>query len=531
MERLNDIFGRTPHKRQPEHDSSLQTQRGRPAAPSTRRPLPEQTARLGQYAQHQQHTRPSQGRMPASQTSQASQVPQGSQPHLPPYTRSDYNSAAPVSHSPAPGRAMSGRPAPVQEHAAWSRQRSAPSYSADTYHPMVEADIEQELAGEWEDDTATLQYGDWESDRYEEPARVLEPGRLSPPPVSRGASRIAQSYPQNQRSLVTRELRRPAEDEDEDDPRIEQQAPAPRLPGLPALPAPSHRVTQPLTPSSPLSSLNRLPALSSPLSPRDEFALRRSGQSQVGDTAKPLPLIPAPYVSPKAICPICKGAGFLREDVPYGHPNFGKPVACKCKERERQERRRAQLQEMSNLSELKFKTFENFNPYVSNSVKRAFEEAKMYAEEPYGWLLFMGKVGCGKTHLAAAIANRALERDCVVLFSTVIDLLDHLRIAFMPSSTEVYDQVFNKMREAELLVLDDYGAHKSNPWAHEKLFQLLNYRYNYCMPTIITANNSGLQGVDDRIISRLNDEGLVNRIYFSDASDYRPHNPPREQLD
>ncbi len=242
----------------------------------------------------------------------------------------------------------------------------------------------------------------------------------------------------------------------------------------------------------------------------------------------PQPVIPAPYTATIALCPICRGAGYLRADVAYGHPNFGKPIACECKEIERIARRRRQLQDVSNLGELQDKSFENFNPNTSRSVYNAYHIAVEYAEDPYGWLVLIGKVGCGKTHLAAAIANRLLARGSLVLFSTVSDLLDHLRATFAPSSTEVYDQLFQKMREAALLVLDDLGAQQSSPWANEKLFQLLNYRYNSRIPTIITTNNTGLQGVEERIRSRMIDTSLVTRITFEDAIDYRQRNPRRE---
>jgi DNA replication protein DnaC len=240
------------------------------------------------------------------------------------------------------------------------------------------------------------------------------------------------------------------------------------------------------------------------------------------------PAIPAPYTTSNATCPICKGAGYLRADVPYGHPNFGKPIACECKEVERTTRRRLQLQELSNLGELQDKSFENFNPNTSRSVYNAYHIALEYARDPDGWLVLIGKVGCGKTHLAAAIANRLLARGSLVLFSTVSDLLDHLRATFVPTSTEVYDQLFQKMREAALLVLDDLGAQQSSPWANEKLFQLLNYRYNSRIPTIITTNNTGLQGVEERIRSRMSDTSLVTRVTFEDAVDYRLRNPRRD---
>ena len=83
------------------------------------------------------------------------------------------------------------------------------------------------------------------------------------------------------------------------------------------------------------------------------------------------------------------------------------------------------------------------------------------------------------------------------------------------------------MREAELLILDDLGAQQSSPWANEKLFQLLNYRYNLSMATVITGNPKGIQGADERIRSRLSDTGLVRTVIMERARDYRPHNPNR----
>ena len=237
--------------------------------------------------------------------------------------------------------------------------------------------------------------------------------------------------------------------------------------------------------------------------------------------------IPAPYASSVQVCKICKGAGYLRADVPFGHPNFGRPIACECKETERKEKRRWQLQEISNLGDLKYKSFENFRPNVSKAVYEAYHIAQDYARDPQGWLIFIGRNGCGKTHLAAAIANHCLARGSLVLFSTVIELLDHLRATYVPTSTEVYDQLFAKMREAELLVLDDLGAQQSSPWANEKLFQLLNYRYNSQFPTIITTNNLGLQGIEERIRSRMIDASLVTIVTFESTQDYRPRNPRR----
>jgi len=66
----------------------------------------------------------------------------------------------------------------------------------------------------------------------------------------------------------------------------------------------------------------------------------------------------------------------------------------------------------------------------------------------------------------------------------------------------------------------------STAWATEKLFQLINYRYNYRMPTVITTNHRLLAQMDERIRSRLSDLGLVRHVVI-EAADYRERHTGR----
>ena len=102
--------------------------------------------------------------------------------------------------------------------------------------------------------------------------------------------------------------------------------------------------------------------------------------------------------------------------------------------------------------------------------------------------MLKGYPGCGKSHLAAAIANEFFERTRKeVMFVVVPDLLDHLRAAFSPQSTTSLDRRFDEIKRVPLLVLDNLGTESATPWAREKLFQLLNFRYAALMPTVITT--------------------------------------------
>ena len=228
-------------------------------------------------------------------------------------------------------------------------------------------------------------------------------------------------------------------------------------------------------------------------------------------------------------CPICQGVGFTRVDVPVGHPQFGKAVECVCQQAAKQERRQCELLAFSQLDRFELfhsAHFSTFNLCVPG-IQEAYRAAKSFAHHPQGWLLLVGKNGCGKTHLAMAITKVCLERAMAVLFAVVPDLLDHLRATLTPDAREQFDTRFLKLREADVLVLDDLGTQQSSPWANEKLFQILNHRYNTRMPTVITADPRGLHQLDEHIRSRLSDTSLVTTVKLMEAQDYRPFTSPK----
>lgn len=206
-------------------------------------------------------------------------------------------------------------------------------------------------------------------------------------------------------------------------------------------------------------------------------------------------------------------------DVPYGHPDFGRLIACHCKDEEIQRSRGQRLLQMSNLEPFRDKTFENFDRSVPG-VQRAFARSFEFARQPRGWLVLMGGYGCGKTHLAAAIANEVIRINYEVLFTVVPDLLDHLRSTFGPNSEVNYDERFEQVRQAKLLILDDLGTENATAWAREKLYQIINHRYNYSLPTVITTNREPRE-IDPRILSRMEDAVLCPERIIIEAGDYR----------
>jgi DNA replication protein DnaC len=517
MERLNDYMGRTPQHRQQDLENQYDPSSQRQGISASRHPLREQTAPLGQGSrslkppyQHQipQRTRSDQGQTlhqsPHNAYSRQQSSATSYQPRL--QRQADSNNHTQFEEDTMPGRNHNWRTTGINS-----------ADSVDLYSATAGADIREE----WGDDTGDMLYGDWEdegNDTYSQPGaqgmRTVVHDRHS---MTQLPDRDSHTYMGDNRSFATRDLHMASNGDlrsqtarHPSDYYIQSGQHLPPHPSSQEIQRPV-RMTQPLSPQS----------IARPR--RDILQEGAHAQTPTSQSGKREPQQQNTAVNP---CPICKGAGYVRADVPYGHPSFGKPIACECKEAERKTKRRRQLQEMSNLGAFYDKSFRNFNRNV-NGIQEAFNCAYEFAQDPNGWLLLIGPNGCGKTHLAAAIANKSLEDGALVLFATVPDLLDHLRAAFAPTSNEVYDQLFSRMREAEVLILDDLGAQQSSPWANEKLFQLLNYRYNSRFPTVITANSRGLQGIDERIRSRLTDASLVTTVILDRAKDYRPSNPRR----
>ena len=212
----------------------------------------------------------------------------------------------------------------------------------------------------------------------------------------------------------------------------------------------------------------------------------------------------------------------MRLRVAPDHPDFGKAVPCRCAADESPEDRRDRVARYSNIGALARLTFGNLiargrsaGAREQELYRQCVDDARAFAEAPDGWLVLSGASGCGKTHIAAAVVNRLLERGEPALFVVVPDLLDHLRSAYQPNAEIGYDDLFERVRNAPVLVLDDLGTQAQTPWAQEKLFQLVNHRFNTRLPTVVTTNLLPEQ-IDDRLRTRLTDAGIA-RVYVLEA--------------
>ena len=135
------------------------------------------------------------------------------------------------------------------------------------------------------------------------------------------------------------------------------------------------------------------------------------------------------------------------------------------------------------------------------------------SKKPPRSLYLYGGVGIGKTFLATLIGKEFLLNGKEVIFGDVPTLLSKIKQTFNGAGSA--EEIIGSYRTCDLLILDDIGAGQLTEWSAGILYQVINDRYNFKKPLIITSNFDfkGLQerlaGKDAfsaaRIISRLNE--------------------------
>jgi DNA replication protein DnaC len=99
-------------------------------------------------------------------------------------------------------------------------------------------------------------------------------------------------------------------------------------------------------------------------------------------------------------------------------------------------------------------------------------------------ILLQGPPGTGKSHLAIAIAIRAIHAGYPVLYRSALDLLEDLAEA---EALDDRKAMLKNLVKAPLLIIDDLGLNRTPPGAAQNLMELFMRRYEQTA-TIVTTN-------------------------------------------
>lgn len=217
---------------------------------------------------------------------------------------------------------------------------------------------------------------------------------------------------------------------------------------------------------------------------------------------------PGDYISETGLlmCGKCKSTRQIRK---YAFDKeYILPIMCKCREEKytameaAQEAERLESRKKIALPTEKYRsmTFEISDipiPEAENYVRNW-----TYMLENNIGLLIHGEPGCGKTYMAAAIANRLIELGEWVYMDNMAALATRMNDQFHGGREEC----LNRVRSCRLMILDDFGAEKSTTTVGKNVYELINTRIETGKPMIVTTNMAPATMIS------VNDIGLA-RIY------------------
>ena len=212
---------------------------------------------------------------------------------------------------------------------------------------------------------------------------------------------------------------------------------------------------------------------------------------------------------------------------------FTKKVRCCCEcqtkkleERKELERRAERLRQLEKLkvASLLGERYKNVSfgktDYENEDFTKVADRAKKYClaagkvlEQGVGIYLY-GAKGTGKTHLTACIANELMSNYYSVLYTNFAEISKSIRATY-GSRGESEQAFIDKLATIDFLFIDDFGTESvardgDDLWLQEKIFEVVNKRYNANKPIIFTSNYSLAEmvknrGLADKTVDRISE--------------------------
>ena len=199
-------------------------------------------------------------------------------------------------------------------------------------------------------------------------------------------------------------------------------------------------------------------------------------------------------------CQTCKGVGWIIED----------DVAidrCDCLKQQIQQN----LLKNSMLNEtFKHKKFQDYKPRNEKQEEMLqmaidytinYHEIKNYRSNG---MALLGSVGIGKTHLLASITNELAFQGHKVLFIDTTSFIKELRDSIKQDNMS---QHLEKVKNCEILILDDLAKEKVTEWVQEQYYYIINHRYNAGKPLLYSSNCTMAE------IGKLLGDATASRLY------------------
>lgn len=192
-------------------------------------------------------------------------------------------------------------------------------------------------------------------------------------------------------------------------------------------------------------------------------------------------------------CPECLNRGYTFTVTEEGLDLVA--VRCRCMEKRRivQNARNSGLGNLINKRMSDYRADEDWQA----AAKRT---ASDYIKNPDGWFVALGQPGSGKTLLCGIVAAYLLGKGKIVELKSWPELVRESGTGWFKDR-----DTLRRYKEVEVLFLDDFLKQGTDNRSMQMAYEILNYRYNYQMPTIISGEKRipEMWQLDEALASRM----------------------------
>ncbi len=219
-----------------------------------------------------------------------------------------------------------------------------------------------------------------------------------------------------------------------------------------------------------------------------------------------------------AVCPKCDGYGYV-----IGDDKVARPCDCRLTDKGMLRKRLAAAGIPKGFADKNFKNF--IVTHGDHELQDVLDSAQAYAggfsASAGEGLMLRGCPGSGKTHIAVATLNEVMKRGFTGYYANFTDLLFKIRESFSENAIFSESDLMSILDDADLVIIDDVGDESISEWVRERLYLIINRRYENARATIMTTNCS-----EEELRARVG-ERTASRLYEMCSMDF-PLFPKRD---